>query len=193
VKQSISSFFLLTLLVAACGTDPVPKPKGHIRIDLPEKSYHEIETDCPFQFEIPDYSVFQIRPQHQDKCWFNLHFPENRAKIHFTYKEIDGNLRQLLEESHQLSYEHHVKAHDIVSEKVERDSACVYGLVYYLEGGVASPLQFYLTDSTNHFLRGSLYFNVTVNSDSLQPVVDFIARDVDHLIQTMRWNPSSCD
>lgn len=193
-KAVLQTSFLVicAYLLAGCSEPPVPKPKGHIRIDLPQKSYADINTSCPFAFEIPDYSAFRLRPEKAEKCWFNLDFPLNRAQIHFTYKPVEGNLRQLLDESHHLSYEHHVKANNIVSEPVMIDSTCVYGLIYRLDGAVASPLQFYLTDSTRHFLRGSLYFNTVVNSDSLQPVVDFIAADVKHLVETMRWKPSTC-
>lgn len=192
MKKLISFSLIVFFAATGCNEDYVPRPKGHFRIDLPDKSYHPIDNDCPFHFEIPDYSVFQMRKGHQQDCWFNLNFPENRAQIHFTYKPVENNLRQLLDESHHLSYEHHVKANDIVSEVVRNDSACVYGLIYHLTGEVASPLQFYLTDSTRHFLRGSLYFNVVVNGDSLQPVVDFIERDIDHLVKSMQWKPSTC-
>lgn len=188
----ILTFIALACIGVACQKTHTPKPRGHFRIDFPEKTYHSIETDCPFSFEIPDYSKFQMRPNHAQQCWFNIDFPKSRAKLHFTYKAIDGNLRELLDESHHLSYEHHVKANNIISNKVAIDSTCTYGLVYHLTGDVASQLQFYLTDSTNHFLRGSLYFNAAVNSDSIAPVVDFIARDVDHLIATMKWQNSAC-
>lgn len=184
--------FVFALVAVGCEADFKPKPKGHFRIDFPQKTYHTIETDCPFDFEIPDYSRFQPRKNHMEECWFNIDFPKNKAKLHFTYKKVDGNLRQLLDESHHLSYEHHVKANDIITNQVSIDSTCMYGLVYHLTGDVASPLQFYLTDSTTHFIRGSLYFNTVVNSDSIAPVVDFIVEDVTHLIATMRWRKSAC-
>lgn len=186
------TLLILALFGVGCNKTYIPKPRGHFRIDFPEKAYHSVETDCPFEFEIPNYSRFQLRPEHAEQCWFNIDFPKNKAKIHFTYKEVNGNLRQLLDESHHLSYEHHVKANDITTSRVAVDSTCTYGLVYHLTGDVASHLQFYLTDSTNHFIRGSLYFNTVVNSDSIAPVVDFIAEDVNHLIATMKWRNSAC-
>jgi len=184
---------LFVLITTACGEKPVPRPKAYFRIDLPEQQYKAVSSNCPFSFESPTTSPIAWRQNEMQKCWFNLHYPDHKAQIHFTYKPIESNLRQLLDESHQLSYEHHVKANDIVSKVIINDTACVYGLVYQLEGDVASPLQFYLTDSTNHFMRGSLYFNTRTNSDSLQPVVDFITQDVEHLISTLRWHPSRCD
>lgn len=183
----------ISILLSACGDKPVPRPKAYFRIDFPEKSYEPVESECPFVFEKPVYSALQWRQNPEERCWFTMHLPRFRAQLHFTYKPVEGNLRQLLEESHHLSYEHHIKANDIITKTVIRDSSCVYGLSYQLLGDVASPVQFYLTDSTNHFLRGSLYFNAAVNSDSLQPVVDFISADVDRLIETMQWRESKCE
>jgi gliding motility-associated lipoprotein GldD len=183
---------ILTSFFAGCKENPVPKPRGYFRIDLPEKTYRNQITDCPFQFEIPGYSNYEKRTDKNDECWFNLNFPKYRAQVHFTYKPVNDNLRQLLEESHSMSFEHHVKANDIKRSAIQIDSTCVYGLVFRLDGDVASSIQLYLTDSVNHFLRGSLYFNVKTNSDSLAPVVEFIAEDMINMANTLRWNNSAC-
>ncbi|MCR5455573.1 MAG: hypothetical protein K6F33_11355, partial [Bacteroidales bacterium] len=63
----------------------------------------------------------------------------------------------------------------------------VYGLLYGIKGNVASPLQFYITDSTRHFLRGSLYFNCSPNKDSLAPSVEFVRQDIERLFETLIW------
>lgn len=183
---------ILTIAFVGCKENPVPKPRGYFRIDLPEKSYKNQVTDCPFQFDIPVYSGYEKRIDKNEECWFNINFPEHRAQFHFTYKSVNNNIRQLIEESHSMSFEHHVKANDIKRSVIQIDSTCVYGLVFRLEGDVASPIQLYLTDSVNHFLRGSLYFNVKTNSDSLAPVVEFIAEDMIHMANTMRWKNSIC-
>jgi gliding motility-associated lipoprotein GldD len=183
---------ILSSFLLGCEETPVPKPRGYFRIDLPEKTYTTQVTDCPFQFDIAGYSTYEKRVDKNDECWFNLNFPKHRAQVHFTYKPVTGNLRQLIEESHTMSFEHHVKANDIKSAVIQIDSTCVYGLIYRLEGEVASTVQLYLTDSVNHFLRGSLYFNVPTNSDSLAPVVEFLAEDLIVLANTLRWNKSAC-
>lgn len=190
--KRIVFIIILTSIFTSCEDSPVPKPRGYFRIDLPEKNYQNQVTDCSFQFEIPNYSVYEKRADKNDECWFNLNFPKFRAQVHFTYKPVAGNLRQLLEESHTMSFEHHVKANDIKRSAIQIDSTCVYGLVYRLEGDVASSVQLYLTDSVNHFLRGSLYFNVATNSDSLSPVIEFIAEDLIVLANSLRWDKSAC-
>ena len=181
---------LLLLMLTACGDDtPQPKPRGYFRIDLPEKQYVTLDTMVRYSFEYPVYATImpdKYSPEERD--WVNVEFPAFKGTVHISYKNVDGNLSQYLEDAHKLIVKHIEKAsgiRDSVMINPERD---VYGLMYFLEGeGVASPLQFYVTDSTRHFLRGSLYFNIYPNNDSLQPVIDFITDDVRHLITTLEW------
>ena len=181
---------LLLLMLTACGDDtPQPKPRGYFRINLPEKQYVTLDTMARYSLEYPVYATImpdKYSPEERD--WVNVEFPAFKGTVHISYKSVDGNLSQYLEDAHKLIVKHIEKAsgiRDSVMINPERD---VYGLMYFLEGeGVASPLQFYVTDSTRHFLRGSLYFNIYPNNDSLQPVIDFITDDVRHLITTLEW------
>ena len=54
-------------------------------------------------------------------------------------------------------------------------------------GNAASQLQFFLTDSIHHFMIGSLYFYSRPNYDSLLPALDYIEKDVIHLMETLEW------
>jgi len=165
-----------------------PKPKGYVRINFPPKNYELLETDCPYSFEIPNYaSPIYNTKNGGDPCWFNLYFSQFKATIHFSYKPIANNLSEYLRDSHNFATKHEIKATGIDQMPILRDSAKVYGLIFDISGNTASSIQFYLTDSTKHFLRGALYFNSTPNIDSLQIVVDFLKADVLHMVQTARW------
>ena len=63
----------------------------------------------------------------------------------------------------------------------------VYGTYYTIRGSAASPVQFYVTDSSRHFLRGSLYFYAVPQPDSIAPVLDFLTADIDRLVETIQW------
>lgn len=184
---------LLAFLLFSCAEEtPTPKPLGYFRIDLPAASYGAKEPlHCPFKFPLSDFGRLEYTSSPIDpKCWFNLSYPVLDATIYFTYKEVNGNLRELIEESRSLTYEHQVKANRIREKAVSDTARSVYGLVYDLGGAVASPIQIYLTDSTTHFLRGSLYFNARPNPDSINPVLDFIRQDLDHLVNELEWKAS---
>lgn len=58
---------------------------------------------------------------------------------------------------------------------------------FEMTGPAATPFQFFITDSTSHFMRGALYFNTQVRPDSLMPVYDFVKIDVDRLIKTFKF------
>jgi len=48
-------------------------------------------------------------------------------------------------------------------------------------------VQFYLTDSTKNYLRAALYFNTQPRLDSIQPVLNFIKKDIDVMIGSFKW------
>lgn len=183
--------FAVIFVMTSCEDDEdvfSPKPKGYFRIDFPEKNYVTYDSICPYSFEIPTYS-FIDNDKHKgaEPCWLNINFPKFNAQIHLSYKMVNHNLDTLLEQSRDFAIKHQVKATGLEESVIVRDSAKVYGLVYDIQGNTASNLQFYLTDSTRHFLRGALYFNSVPNIDSQKVVIDFIRKDVERMITTFKW------
>ncbi len=189
LTNSILLLILMLVLVSCGDRNPQPKPRGYFRIDLPEKEYVTLDTMRYYSFEYPVYAV--VTPDYlspNEKDWANVEFPSYKGTVHISYKSVDNNLNEYLEDAYMMITKHISKATGIRDSVIINRDKDVYGLMYFLDGeGVASPLQFYLTDSTKHFLRGSLYFNIYPNNDSLQPVIDFITDDVRHLISTFDW------
>jgi gliding motility-associated lipoprotein GldD len=192
LKSKTSLFVLwivIALLFSSCGSNPVPKPRGYVRIDLPEKSYTSFDTNFPYSFEYPVYG--RIEPHVsavREPFWINLAFPQFRGQVHISYKKIEGNLYEYLEDSRTFVMKQIPKADAITDSLVEFPEKDLYGLVYSIKGiGAASPVQFILTDSSDHFVRGALYFNFVPNNDSLQPVIDFLSEDIRHMIETFEW------
>ena len=190
-------YFLIVLIIAlsGCKEKYTPKPRGYFRIDFPEKNYHEIGNTFPYQFEIPEYAEVSPDSRNKDKPdWINITVPANKAEVHISYyplnskmDNVEMELSKIMEETRDLAYKHSIKA-DAIQEQVFINKANdVYGIVYKIEGNAASPMQFFLTDSTTHFLRGALYIKDVPNIDSLKPVIDFLEPDVVHLIETTFW------
>ncbi len=190
-KLTIIFPFIFCFFFVSCDEEDEvysPRPRGYYRIDFPEKKYRLYDSICPYSFDIPAYSrIEQDKHNGAEPCWLNLEFPKFKATIHLSYKTINNDLAKHLENSHYFANKHQVKATGVDETVVLRDSAKVFGLLFDISGNTASSLQFYLTDSTRHFLRGALYFNSVPNSDSLKIVVDFIRQDVLHMINTTRW------
>lgn len=191
IRNKISSFIALVILAlcfVGCDEVTTPKPRGYFRIALPEHAYLPYQTEAPLSLEIPAYSKVELRAQQDAETYkFNILYPRFKARLHCTYVPVKNNFDKLLEDAYQFAYKHEVKALAINKTRLQNDSNRVYGMRYDLLGNVASPIQFFATDSTDHFLRGSLYFSHIPNADSLYPVVAFIQEDIDHLIQSITW------
>ena len=188
-KFLVLSSLLIALFSSCDNKQYQPKPRGYFRIDFPEKEYVRLDSMSYYSFEYPTYTT--ITPDYhslQEKEWINVEYPSHKGTIHISYKTVNDNLDAYLEDSYYMMTKHISRAMGIRDSVIINPERDVYGLVYFLEGeGVASPMQFYLTDSVSHFMRGSLYFNVKTNNDSLAPVIDFIIDDVRHLIETVEW------
>lgn len=182
------SLFGVIAFFNSCKKDYAPKPRGYYRISFPAKSYKPLEMSLPYSFEVPTYSVTAndlLNPDQHD--WITIEIPANHAQIHLSYKKIKHNLGTYIEESRTLAYKHSQKASSIEEQLFINPAQKVYGTIYNIRGNAASPMQFYLTDSVSHFLRGSLYIKEIPNIDSLQPVIGFLNQDVLRLIQTTQW------
>lgn len=196
-KRIVAFLCLLPIalcLLSSCGGDDdegivAPKPRAYFRLSFPEKKYVAYDSACPFSFEIPTYSEIKKDDNYRaEPCWLNLNFPDLNGTLHLTYHEVHNDIDTLLDQTYELASKHQIKASGIEEKLVSRDSSKVYGLIYEIGGNAASSIQFFLTDSTKHFIRGALYFNVAPNTDSIAPVLDFVRKDVYHMIETFEWN-----
>jgi len=193
---NLSYFFVFALfcsfLLPSCMGDEdevaTPKPHAYFRIALPEKEYVNYSGDCPFSFDIPTYSKIKIDDDaHAEPCWLFLDFPAFKGRLHLTYKSINGNFDKYLEQTYDMTSRHQVKASGIEEIPVSRKASNVYGIVYNVEGNAASSTQFFLTDSVHHFIRGALYLFEAPNADSTKPVIEFMRKDIQHMIETFKW------
>ena len=197
ILRKISLFILLVFLCTSysCREIAVPKPKGHFRIDLPEKQYILFNDQSgkngkmPFSFEYPAYGHLSFQVENRtEPGWFNIEFPAYKAKIYLTYKDVKNDFESLMEQTYKMNVKNHITKADAINEQLfNNQENKVYGILYDLKGNTASAVQFYVTDSVNHYLRGSLYFSAEPNADSLAPVIEFFREDIIHLIETLKW------
>jgi gliding motility-associated lipoprotein GldD len=181
---------LICLGLTACDKNWLPKPPGYNRIDLPAHDYSRLESDYPYQLDFSKYS--QVEPDSfnlQEKNWINLNYRDFGAKVHLTYKRIDGDevdFKTLSNDAFKLTAKHQIKAYGI-EEGVLVTPNGYSSVVAELSGEVPTQFQFFVTDSTQHFLRGALYFNTAMKNDSLAPVIEYIKIDMTHLINSVKF------
>ena len=180
--------FLVISSLSACKKEQAPKPRGYYRIAFPNKEYRLLNKPLSYNFCIPVYAT--VTPDLlnlNQKEWITVEIPGNHAQIHISYKKVDHNLSRLIEESRNLVYKHSQKASSIEEQVFIHPAKRIYGMLYTLKGNAASPMQFYLTDSVSHFLRGALYIKEVPNYDSLRPVIKFLSEDVIQMIESTEW------
>ena len=188
MKKSI--FYIIIAVWAAMFTTSCvkhsPKPRGYFRIELKEKEYSRSDSTLPYSFEYPK-NLSLIVPNKQDKEWLDIVYPRYNARIYFSYKPVNKNFREISEDSRNFVYKHAFKADAIGEQFFENTENKTYGILYEIKGNTASAVQFVLTDSAKHFLRGALYFNNRPNKDSIAPVVEYITEDIVKIMETTRW------
>lgn len=191
---------LATMACVGCKEEPIyyPKPRIYPKVEFPKRQYAKFNVNyCNFTFECPDYMQFEQDTTYFDRrakhpCWFNLHIPSLNGDIHFTYTDISGDsleyrIYKVYKDAYRMSDEHDTKA--VVNEDllINRPNDRVFGVLYNIEGHVASPFQFVLTDSVHHAVRASLYFKTRPNPDSLAPIIEFVKADMMGILNTFQW------
>ena len=184
---------LLFLLVLSCTKDEaayLPKPKGFHRLELPTQQYKPLADSLPYFFEQSVHA--EVRPDrkadiHPD--WVELYYPKLDAQVSISYHRIKNNFDSLIElsnDSHRLTFKHQVKA-TAIEEAVLKTDQGYQAFLFALEGDVPSQFQWFITDSTDHFLRAALYFPTSTQNDSLMPVINYMKDDMMHMLQTAHF------
>lgn len=188
----LCTLWLLTIAVVSCNSEKVttPKPKGYSRIYFPEKKYQVFNSGCAYSFQYPVYAQLKDdTDKNAQPCWKNMVFPQFNGVLHITYYDVFSlkSYNEMTENARSLAMKHTIKADAIDQKLINYPDKKVYGIYYAISGNTASSVQFFLTDSVKHYLRGALYFNERPQYDSIQPVIKFINQDIDKLIETFQW------
>ena len=185
LKKIIFFSFLTTLFFSfsSCKNDVVPKPSSYLRLDYPEAQYISHKNDCPFTFDV---NTIAISKQKSD-CSFEVNYPKMKATVYLTYKPVNNNINILLRDAQKLTYEHVIKADDILEQPYINRNKKVYGMFYQVGGNAATNTQFYVTDSTKHFVAGSVYFYAKPNFDSIMPAASYLKNDMQNLMESLQW------
>jgi len=185
LKKTTSIIILFTFFfsVFGCKNDVMPKPSSYLRLDYPEAEYVDYNGHCPFAFEMNSKAIIQ-----EDKnCGVTIAYPKMKATIFLTYKPVNNNINKLLKDAQKLTYEHVIKADDILEQPYLNPDKKVYGMFYQVDGNAATNSQFYVTDSIKHFVTGSVYFYAKPNFDSIMPAASYIKNDMQRLMETLKW------
>ena len=188
----IGLVIVLFSMLTSCGDDPLPKPKAFLRLEYPEPQYLEAKTELPFTFK-KNSLVSNITNKRlsgtSESYGLNIEYSRLKGTIYLTYKKIKSkdDLVMYLRDAQNFTQEHTKKADEIIEQVFEDNNRKVYGMFYEVGGNAASQSQFYVTDSVNHFLIGSLYFYAKPNYDSILPAAAYLKKDIKQIMETVEW------
>jgi gliding motility-associated lipoprotein GldD len=175
--------------MVSCDQNYLPKPIGYNRLDLPPASYRPLPDSLPYYFEYSAHAtLIDDTSAINERYWIEIYYPSIKANIHLTYKGIKNKqlLKEFLDDAYTLTSKHQIKAYAI-NELIIKTPSGKTAVIAELEGEVPSQFQFTMTDSSRNFLRGALYFNTKVKNDSLAPAIEYMKKDIMHLINTFEW------
>ena len=180
----------LLLIFCSCERDYLPKPIGYNRLVLPAPAYKSLPDTFPYTFEFSQHAkLLRDTSRIHERYWIEIYYPQLKANVHITYKKINNSdklLKEFLNDTYTLTAKHQIKAYAI-DEAIVKTKSGKTAVVAELDGEVPSQMQFSITDSTQNFLRGALYFNTKVQNDSLKPAIEYMKKDIMHLINTFDW------
>jgi gliding motility-associated lipoprotein GldD len=184
---------LATIGFTACNSRYTPKQTGYPATTLPKKEYVTgAVKGMPYAFDIPAYAVVDTKvtslgAEEIKTGWMNLQFPSLNATLYISYNDVQKDkLDVLVRDAYNFANNHSNKA-SFIEDSAFENPIGLKGVFFHLGGDVASPYQFFITDSSRHFLRAALYFDTTPNADSLAPVIDFLYQDLKQLVHTFHW------
>lgn len=186
--RKIVWFIIAGIMCAACGKVSTPKPYGYYRIGVPDTAYCAFEAQYPrypYTFAVSRNAV--VQPRAEEPYWINLYYPSLDATVHCSYKPVERNLRELTNDALEFVYRNASFATSIPEREYAHPEARVYGVLFDLEGNTASSCQFFITDSTRHFFRASVYCNCPPNADSLAPVYEYLRTDIVKMVESFEW------
>lgn len=174
---------LTSIFLTSCGEEAVPKPKAYLSLEYPMGTYKLFDNGCPYTFGYN--SLANIKDK--GNCNITIEYPKMKASIYITYKPVTDNLNALLHDAEELTYKHVIKADEINTQPFINNDKKIYGMFSQVGGNAATNAQFYVTDSTRHFLTGSVYFYARPNFDSVMPAAAYIKEDMQNIMETLKW------
>ncbi|MGB1307895.1 MAG: gliding motility lipoprotein GldD [Oceanihabitans sp.] len=184
---------LILVFCFSCQNEYTPKPQAKLRLEYPKPSYEIAKTSLPFTFEKNKLATkleTKKLPNVEASYAIDVSYPSLKGTIYLTYKGIANSEEKLiryLQDAQNFTQKHTQKADEISERPFINKEKKVYGMFYEVGGNAASQSQFYVTDSTNHFLTGSLYFYTKPNYDSILPAANYLQKDIQRIMETVEW------
>lgn len=178
---------LSALIICSCESGEInkPKPSTYLRPEIPAAQEVLFDDNCPYRFNLSN--LYTVASAKENPCNKDIDLGPLNGTMHFSYIEMDSSLSTYVNYANDKVDDHKIKATAILDSQFVAPDKRVFGTFFELQGNVASPFQFYLTDSSERFVSAVVYFNSVPNYDSLRPSLDYLKADLYQMISTFEW------
>ena len=187
MNKIISLLVVFSILLCTCSDSNLPKQTAFLRIDFPEPKYLAFkETNHLFDFY---YNASAVEIKTKNSKQLSLLYPKINFSIDLSIQKLNKpkDLEDNFSDFYLLLDTHSKKSNGVFVREYEDLNKRIFSQIYEISGGVASPIQFYITDSTSNFIKGSLNLNFKSNYDSIFPSIQYVKKDVLILVESLNW------
>lgn len=174
----------LALIVFSCNNNVnLPKQKAYFAPEFEIPTYKKISLDCNYTFNIN----FQASINNIKNCNYEIYYKNLNAKIFINQIVLSNSIETVLNTFNQKINENSRLSDQIIQSNYVNIDKKIYSKLYSFVGNSPSNIQFYVTNQTDKFLTGSLFFETEPNYDSLFPYIDYIRNDIKKMVDSFRW------
>jgi len=187
MNKIISLLVVFSVFNFSCIDSNLPKQRAFLRIEFPEPNYSPFEeSSFPVDFY---YNSGVTKINNKNFQQLSLNYPKMNFSIDLSFNKINklDDLESNLSDFSIILDTHSKKSNGIFIREYEDLNDRVFGKIYEIRGDVASPIQFYITDSTSNFMSGSLNLKSKSKYDSIFPSIQYIKNDILVLVESLSW------
>ena len=174
----ICSLYFLFTFFSCENNSSLPKQDAYLRIEFNEPNYliHKSQNSkINFLYNTSSSSLESISAR-----TINLDYKKLGMSLDLSFDKLNDEteLTNYLRDFNLLLDAHTKRSNGFLIKEFENRNYSTYGKLYEFRGDVASPIQFFLTDSINNFIHGSLNMTFKSKYDSIYPSVQYIKNDI---------------
>ena len=187
--MKIFKFIYFFGLVFSCENNfNLPKPDAYLRIEFNEPkylNYEDLNSQIDFYYNSSSSSINQISSKS-----INLNYENLGMSLDLSFNKLssENEVINYITDFNLLLDTHTKRSNGFLVKEFENVEYSTFGKIYEFKGDVASPIQFFITDSLNNFIQGAVNKEISSKYDSIYPSIQYIKNDILVLFESINFN-----
>ena len=187
--MKIFKFIYFFGLVFSCENNfNLPKPDAYLRIEFNEPkylNYEDVNSQIDFYYNSSSSSINQISSKS-----INLNYENLGMSLDLSFNKLssENEVINYITDFNLLLDTHTKRSNGFLVKEFENVEYSTFGKIYEFKGDVASPIQFFITDSLNNFIQGAVNKEISSKYDSIYPSIQYIKNDILVFFESINLN-----